>query len=216
MPVDPLDAEHIARLQPWLIRAYAKIDDVMEDVAAHAACSLTRGIISADDGRQTWRMLNRQRSAKAAQKRLDELMAWFVGRGKSSLDGFIQDARAKFYKEAFEHWRAGMEFAKVLDVDAAPTTTGERQARGLIIHEASPRQEIEPKFLAASNRLRTAMNAAAIQGLAERQQTTVIETWQHSTADSLKLKVKEMLSDSQIKILGIVGRSMVKPELRPK
>jgi hypothetical protein len=216
MPIDPLDAPHIERLRPWLIKAWTAIDSQVENARAHAEKGMTRAVINADEGRSTWRQLNRQKSARAAQKRLDDLREHLVGIGKVSLGGLIQDARDKFHREAFEHWRAQPGFDKILDPDARPTANSIRMARGLIIHDKSPFEEIAPVFLSISQQLTSAMNAAAVQGLPERHQDAIFSTWENKAKDRLKQKAKEMLSDSQIRILGDVGRSMVREDMRKK
>ena len=213
MPIDPLDAPHLEKLKPWITKANALIDSKIEDVRAHAERSLTRGVIDAPEGRSTWRMLKRQTSAKAAQRRLDALLEHLVGGSDQSFSGFVQDARAKFYEQSFQHWKNQIP-KSVLDPKAVPKSSGELKARGLVIFGLSPRQELAPVFLTASNSLKTAMNAAAITGTTEKQQDVIFDTWEANTQKSLKRKIEGMLSDSQIAIISLVGREMVKSEFR--
>lgn len=216
MPIDPLDAPHIERLRPWLVKAWSAIDTQIENARAHAEKGMTRAVVTADEGRSTWRQINRQKSAQAAKSRLDDLRVYLVGPGKTSLDGMIQDARAKFFRNAFDYWRVQPKFDKIMDPKAGPTLAGIRVARGMILNDASVFEEIAPVFLSIANALTTAMNAAAVQGLGEKQQDAIFATWEQKAKDRLKMKAKEMLSDSQIRILGDVGRSMVREDMRPK
>jgi hypothetical protein len=216
MPIDPLDAPHIERLRPWLINAWSAIDTQIENARAHAEKGMTRVVVNAEEGRSTWRSLNRQKSAQAAQKRLGELRLHLVGSGKMSLYGLVQDARAEFYVQSFDHWRAQPGFDKILDPSVVPTVSGARKHRGLIIHDMSPFQEIAPVFLSISDALTRAMNAAAVQGLTDKQQDAIFSQWENKAKERLKMKAKEMLSDSQIRILGDVGRSMVREDMRSK
>jgi hypothetical protein len=213
MPIDPADVPHIERLKPWIDKANRAIDSAVEHARLHAGRSMTSAVVSADEGRATWRLLRKQKSAKAAHDRLKELMALLVGPGQVSLSGLIQDARAKFYHQAFDHWKCNLPSA-VMDPDASPVQSGERDARGLIIHGKSPYKEIEPVFLTASSALTTAMNAAAVKDLDDRTIDGIFDIWENNTAARMYQKVREMLSDSQIAILGMVGQSMVKEEMR--
>jgi hypothetical protein len=215
MPTDPHDAPHLARLTPWVIKANAKIASSIEDARAHAEKSLTRGVINAAEGRSTWRMLKSQGSAKASQNRLNDLLDFLAGSGVSSLDGLIQDARAKFYREAFDHWHSQPEpFKSAFDPQAKPKASGELKARGLILWGLSPRQELASVFLSASNGLKAATNAAAIPGTKDSMIDSLFDGWQDKTTKSIQKKVALELSNSQVAILNMVGRDMVKGEFK--
>lgn len=213
MAIDPADLPHITLLMPWIDRANQEIETQVENAASHAEKSLTRSVVSANDGRQTWRTIAGQRSAKAAFKRLDDLSEFLVGRTKTSLQGHVQDARAAFYRDAFLHWRPLIP-VKILDEKASWTASGERAARGLILFGMSPLSEISPVFLTARNGLQAALNAAAVQSSTEKQRQDVLDTWESRTIDSLKRKIAGMLSDSQIGVMNMVGQTMVKQEFR--
>ena len=215
MPADPLDAPHVAKLLPWIQKADAAIDSRIEDVRAHAERSLTRGVVDAAEGRSTWRMLRGQSSAKAAQKRLSGLMECLVGATDASLAGMIQSARSKFYRDAFPHWKDQIP-EEVIDSKASPKSGGELRARGLVLFGMTARQELAPVFLSASNGLKTAMNAAATPNTNEKQLDAIFGGWEMKTKNAIKRKVKGMLSDSQIAIIAMVGRDMVKAEFRSK
>lgn len=215
MPVDPLDAPHIAKLLPWITKANAAIDSKIEDVRAHAERSLTRSVIDAAEGRSTWRMLKGQASAKAAQKRLSGLLEYLVGNTEASLSGLIQTARSRFYRDSFTHWHSQSEpFKSAFDPDAKPVASGELQARGVIFWGLSPRKELEPLFLTVSNTLKTSMNAAATPGTSEKQQDAIFGGWEQKAKKRIKHEVEGLLSNSQIAIITMVGRDMVKAEFR--
>ena len=216
MKEDASEAARLEVLKPWVAKATKKIKSKVESAAAHAEKALTRAAIESPDGRMTWRTLNGQKSHNAAQERLDELCEWLVGKTALSLAGLVQDARADFYRRAFKHW-TGMisgEYSWILDPEAKPTTTGERNARGLMLFGLPLYQEVQPIFSTAKRNLMTTLNAAASANQTQRQRATAIDLWERQTADSIYKKIAICLSDSEVAIATLVGQQMIKPSLR--
>jgi hypothetical protein len=203
---------HAAKLKPRLAEAARLIESKVSDAAAHAERSLTRSVVNADDGRQTWRTIATQKSAKAAQTRLSELLEALAGPSKTSLSGHVQDSRAMFYYEAHEHWSALIP--DPIRNPAGPTQTGENRARGIILFGLSPRQEIDPVFLTAKSSLQAAINAAASASISDKQRQAILDGWEQRTVEQISRKVAMMLSDSQVAVVNQVGRDLVKQEFK--
>jgi hypothetical protein len=207
------DAVRLEAIAPWAKRAQARIESRVADARAHAESAVTKAAIGAEDGRETWRLLARQRSATAAKSRLEELSDWLTGSSRLSLSGLIQDARAKLYRSAFDHMRPLIP-PEVLDDAASPNGSGERAARGLILHAKSPLQEIAPVFLAATQSLQSTINACASDTVSPKQRNGMLDSWEKRTADAINQKVAEMLSDSDVAICNLVGRQLLREEFR--
>jgi hypothetical protein len=206
------DAARMASLRRALDRLTARINDRIDDAAAHAANALTARTIAAAEGRATWRSLRTQRSSEAAAKRLEETLTWLAGPSDTAFDGAIQRARSGFCREAVDYWSTILP-ATILSA-TSPAATLDRQCRGLILWGRSCRQTLATVFTTVASSLQSTLNAVATPTLSPSQREQSIDRWATNTKQQIGAAVLTLLSDSQVAIETMVGQQMIRPELR--
>lgn len=141
------------------------------------------------------------------------MLDWTAGKTSTALTGYVQNCRATFYCEAFAYWAPRVP-PEILDLDAKPKPSGERQARGLVLFGMSPRQELKPAVDEAGRTLQAALNLGASPTVQQHQRDDVLAAWETKTVELLNRKVAQLLSDSLVAIQTMVGRDMILPEYR--
>lgn len=207
-PADP-DSVRVAAVRQWSVKAARLIDARIGDARAHAWNAITQRVVTAPDGRKTWRAAVLTRSYNAALSRLDELADDLAGPAKTSLDGLLRDARAAFYRGSFEQWTIPPE---LLAVDPRPTKTGERMARGLVLHGYDLRTEVADAIQTATTGLQAAVTVAGGRDATDAQSRAVLDGWESQKAHAIKQRVDGLLSDSYVAIYNLVGREMIDPK----
>jgi hypothetical protein len=165
-------------LRPWTDRAAGMIERRLEDARQHA----------------------RGGSIGVGRSRLTELFG--------SLDRHISDARASFYRQAFQqHGRAGLD-PEVHQVGLGPDHQGELAARAAPLFGRHYRDELLDVVADAQASL-TSAALAEISGSG-----SFLNSWAGQNRDRLAALTARQLSDGQIAIFEAVGQILVKPELR--
>ena len=174
-PVTAPNPELLAALRPWLDRAEGLVERRIADARAHAAAG----------------------ALPTATRRLRELT--------SSLVNHVGDARAHFYRSAFQqHARGGLD-PDVHQVGLGPTAEGEAAARKATIMQRS----IVFDLVDAMSDAEAGLQSAALAGGGD-----YLDAWAGENRDRLVGRVRGELSDSQIAIFEAVGQILIKPELR--
>jgi hypothetical protein len=206
--VDP-DSARVAAVRQWSVKAATLIDARIGDARAHAWNAITQRVVTAPDGRKTWQQAVLTRSYKAAVTRLDEIADDLAGPSKYSLDGLLRDARAAFYRDAFGRWNFEPQY---LAPNPVPTKSGERVARGLVIHGYDLRSEVLDATQTASNGLQAAVTMAGRRDMTDDQARAVLDGWESQKAHAIRQRVDGLLNDSYVAILNLVGREMIDPK----
>lgn len=206
--VDP-DSVRVAAVRQWSAKAARLIDARIGDARAHAWNAITQRVVTAPDGRKTWRAAVLTRSYQAAVRRLDELTDDLAGPTRMSLDGLLRDARAAFYRDSFGRWAIPPE---LLAPDPRPDATGERLARGLVIHGYDLRTEVADAIRIATTGLQAAVTVAGGRTITDDQARATLDGWESQKVHAIKQRVDDLLSDSYVAIYNLVGREMVDPK----
>lgn len=210
-PIADLEAVRVASVRAWSARCDKRIADRLADARAHAWNALTQRVVSAGDGRATWRAATLTRGWKAALARLDELADALAGPGKASLAGLIRDARAGFYRDSFD-LLAGSVPPEIAAANQSPTKAGEAEARGLVIHGLDLRTEIEAFVAETTRALQAVVTAAGGRDESDAAARIALAGWEGRSRDRLSKRVAAVLSDSEVAIFNLVGRSMIDPK----
>lgn len=205
---DP-DALRFAAYRQWSAKAATLIDARVGDARAHAWNAVTQRVVTAADGRRTWRQAVLTKGYQAAVRRLEELEDELVGPTVASLSGLVRDARAAFYRASFGWWSIPPE---LLAPDPRPTTHGERAARGLVLHGFDPRSDLDAVFTSAVSGLRAAVTVAGARNATDAQARAVLDGWEARKAHAIRQRVDGLLSDSSVAILYLVGHEMIDPK----
>jgi hypothetical protein len=208
-----IDLELAMRVRPWIERADRLIGSRVEDARSHAWLALTDRVVGAKDGRRTIQTAKSTRSMRAAESRLAELLEALAGPSLDSRGGLIRDARASFYRSAFELW-AGRIPDAILDRRAKPTKAGEREARAVLIHGRELRPDVDAVIDAARRGLAAAVALAGTRGATDGQSRDALDAWAERHTQAIRRTVRTLLSDSDVAIYWGVGRSLVRPEFR--
>lgn len=202
MDIDEADAARLRSIAPWVRRANREIERRVADARAHAERSLDP---------QPHPGAARQK-LKAADSRLQELQRCLIGSGLGPA-GLVQDARAEFYRQAHRDWEP-MIPEQVRNPKGGPTMTGEMKARAFFIHDRSLLAEMEPTFQQAERSLKSSLNASTTTSRDTERAYVTLDTWEKKTSDSIKQRVLTCLSDAEVAIRDLVGRSLIRPDLR--
>lgn len=205
---DP-DSARVAAVRQWSAKAAALIDARIGDARAHAWNAITQRVVSAPDGRKTWRLAQQTKGYQAAVKRLAELADVLAGSTGLSLDGLIRDARAQFYRRSFDLWAIPPE---LLARDPRPTKAGERAARGLVIHGYDLRSEVLDVTDSATRGLSSTVAVGGSRDATDKQAADLLDGWESRSAHAIRQRVAGLLSDSEVAIYNLVGREMVDPK----
>lgn len=190
-PTD-LEPELLRRLDPWRRRAFVAIDDLVDDVAAHASRAARRTPATAAP-----RAAVRRPEFKTASDRLDRL--------RLDLLKVIADARDRFYRDSFGLLNPLLDPAW-FRVDAGPTDAGVRVARGAVLNGYAPADELAGPFGEAQRGLAAAVALTGRRGDDEKP----LDAWADRTTRALKAAVAASLTDSQIALLNGVLASLEK------
>jgi hypothetical protein len=210
---DP-DSVRVAAVRQWSVSAARLIDARIGDARAHAWNAITQRVVTAPDGRKTWRQAVMTRGYKAAESRLEELTESLVGRDAASLKGLVRDARAKFYHDAYDAWRpiAETNWPELMKLAARSTKAGEDVARGLVIGPHILWDEVDSVVQAAIRGLRVAVTTAGQTDMSDRLTNAVLDGWELQKANAIKRRVQDVLNDSYVGIYWLVGHEMIDPK----
>ena len=204
--------EQLRRRKRWMDRCSREIVARLADAEAHARKAVTETLRAAPDGRPTARVATRNPSFQAANARLDDLLSSLAGPRRDSLEGLLRDARADFYREAFEDWRPHLD-EDTHRTDAGPTQEGERIARGAIVHGYELHHELEGIFEQSKRSLFAVVNAAGRRGSPTGRRDAardLFATWRTQAATSLARRCESVLADSQSAIFWSVWTALEK------
>lgn len=222
------ESARVAALGQWSAKAARLIDARIGDARAHAWNAITQRVVTAPDGRKTWRQAVLTKGYRAALARLKELEEELGGPTAMSLRGLIRDARAAFYKQSFDLWSIPDE---LLAPNPRPTKKGEQAARGLVIHgynlvgvsyafrnDAGGGQHLQVKgeitqvIDTAASGLQAAVTLAGRREMTDRQSNAILDGWEVQKAHAIRQRVDGLLSDSEVAIYNLVGREMIDPK----
>lgn len=203
------ESVRVAAVRQWTAKAARLIDARIGDARAHAWNAVTQAVVTAPDGRKTWRQAVLTKGYQAAVRRLEELENELVGPTAASLSGLVKDARAAFYRQSFDLWAIPPE---LLAPDPRPTKAGERAARGFVIHGYDPKSEVAPVIDAAESGLRASVTLAGGRQTTDRQARAILDGWEAQKANAIRRRVDGLLSDSEVAIYNLVGREMIDPK----
>jgi hypothetical protein len=122
-----------------------------------------------------------------------------------SLNRHVGDARAHFYRAAFQQHARGDLAPDVHQVGLGPTAEGEAAARQVEIKGHNYTIDLVDIVGDAQ----TGLQSAALAGGGD-----YLDAWAGENRDRLVGRIRWELSDSQIAIFEAVGQILIKPELR--
>jgi hypothetical protein len=171
-----------AALRPWTARAAELVARRVADARAHA-----------ESGR-----------VSDAHARLDELRHGLLGARRNDSAGLLRDARAAFYRAAFDD-HAPLDPA-IHQTDLGPSADDAEWIRTTPHFDAD---WLRLEAVLAEARGHLSQSAAATSERAD-----LLAGWEARHRDRLTVATRGMLSDSQMTIHHVVGRLLIKPELR--
>ena len=202
------EAIRATSVRPWALKAGSVVDARMADARAHAWNALTHRVASARDDRHGRRAAMATRGHRAAVDRLDEITDTLAGPTAASRLGVIRDARAAFYRDSFPLWEPNIP--EVLKApDPRPNKSGERQARGLVVHGYDLRSEVADVVNGAKRAMAAAVTLAGRASVDDRQASDILDGWESQRREAIRRRVNMLIADSEVAIYNLVGRSMI-------
>lgn len=211
--IDDSERRLEADVAEWTARADALVRAKFADAAAHARRAVTNALRAEADGRPTLRKASASPSTRAAAARLDELRTALIGPRKDSLDGLLRDARAAFYRDAFD-WVAPYLVAGVHRMDGRPTDAGADVARGAVIHGYDLAAEFAALFAQSASTLSACLNLAGARDASPRTADVLLGAWEDKRRRAVSNRCRLVLGDSARALLWAVEQALVLPTRR--
>jgi len=110
-------------------------------------------------------------------------------------DGLLRDARASFYREAFD-WVAPYLVDGVHRTDLGPTRAGENVARGAVLHGYDLASELDGVIQTAQRTLTACLVLAGSRTASPKGASLVLSAWRDRQRRAITTRCKLSLGDS--------------------